>query len=345
MPKHAVNREQALEIKVGALLLLALGILGAFVFVIAGVRLERTFTLYVDFDNPGGLQGGAQVRIAGVRVGTVSELQFLGGKVDPRIGRRVLVRAKLTVEERVHDAIHEDADYYVTTQGVLGEPFLAIDPGSVDKPVVREGAIVKGIDPPRIDLFLAKAYELLDTTVTGIRNNKDLLSDLAKNTLDLLKGLNVLVGDNRDKIGRIVSGVEDLTVETNTLVRSARKNYVDSPHLLATTRHVETVSGALARDIEPLLRETKDTLANVRRTSATFGDPAQNARIQKGLAALLEILNHASQATRDAAAITAHIRQGKGTVGALLMDEEIYDDVQELVRDLKHNPWKFLWKE
>ena len=41
----------------------------------------------------------------------------------------------------------------------------------------------------------------------------------------------------------------------------------------------------------------------------------------------------------------AHVRAGRGTVGALLMDEEIYDDLQEMVRDLKHNPWKFFWRE
>ena len=34
-----------------------------------------------------------------------------------------------------------------------------------------------------------------------------------------------------------------------------------------------------------------------------------------------------------------------GSVGALVMDEAIYDDLQEMVRDLKHNPWKFLWRE
>jgi len=27
------------------------------------------------------------------------------------------------------------------------------------------------------------------------------------------------------------------------------------------------------------------------------------------------------------------------------MDEEIYDDLQEMIRDLKHNPWKFFWRE
>jgi len=47
----------------------------------------------------------------------------------------------------------------------------------------------------------------------------------------------------------------------------------------------------------------------------------------------------------DAHAIVAHVRRGEGTVGAFLMDEEVYDDVAEMVRDLKHNPWKLFWRD
>ena len=43
--------------------------------------------------------------------------------------------------------------------------------------------------------------------------------------------------------------------------------------------------------------------------------------------------------------VMANIKQGKGTAGALLVDQQIYDDLKELVRDLKRNPWKFFWKE
>jgi phospholipid/cholesterol/gamma-HCH transport system substrate-binding protein len=32
-------------------------------------------------------------------------------------------------------------------------------------------------------------------------------------------------------------------------------------------------------------------------------------------------------------------------VGALVMDEALYDDLQELLRDLKNNPWKFFWRQ
>jgi phospholipid/cholesterol/gamma-HCH transport system substrate-binding protein len=43
--------------------------------------------------------------------------------------------------------------------------------------------------------------------------------------------------------------------------------------------------------------------------------------------------------------IVSHIRKGNGSVGAFVMDEQLYDDIQELARDLKHNPWKFFWRE
>jgi phospholipid/cholesterol/gamma-HCH transport system substrate-binding protein len=39
------------------------------------------------------------------------------------------------------------------------------------------------------------------------------------------------------------------------------------------------------------------------------------------------------------------VRKGNGTAGALLVREEIYADLREMIRDLKRNPWKFFWKE
>src|ERR1700733_13450136 len=100
--------ERSIGVKVGVLILVSLGILAAFVLVMGGLSFEKTFAVFVDFDNPGGLQAGAPVRIAGVKVGTVKELAFLGGRVDPKTGRRTLVRAKLAIEEKVRPAIHDN---------------------------------------------------------------------------------------------------------------------------------------------------------------------------------------------------------------------------------------------
>ena len=337
--------ERSIEVKVGALILVSLVILGAFILIMGGLSFEKTYTVYADFDNPGGLQSGAAVRIAGVKVGTVKELEFQGGKIDPKTGRRVLVRAKVAIEQRVKEAIHEDADFYVTTQGVLGEQFMAIEPGSVERPVLQEGAVVKGIDPPRIDLFLAKAYELLDTTVTGIKNNREVISDIATNTASLLKGLNVVITENKERINRIVANVEEMSNEAKLLARDARVNYVDNPKLLRTVDNIDKLTSQIKDDTGPMLKDAREALANLNRVSATVGDPQEQEKIRKALQDVAQLAERANATAADAQAIVMHIKKGQGTVGALVMDEEVYDDMQELVRDLKHNPWKFLWRE
>jgi phospholipid/cholesterol/gamma-HCH transport system substrate-binding protein len=341
----STGEPRSVEVKVGALILVSLLILGGFILIMGGLSFEKSYPLYVDFDNPGGLQSGAAVRIAGVKVGSVTELRFLGGKVDAKTGRRVLVRVQLAVEERVRDSIHDDADFYVTAQGVLGEQFLAIEPGSPDRPALAGGAIVKGIDPPRLDLFLAKAYELLDTTVSGIKNNRELLSDIATNTAGLLRGLNVLFTDNRERINRIVANVEETTVEAKALTRDARVNYVDNPKLAHAIDNIDQLTTQIRADSGPMLKDAREALANVNRISATVGDPEQQEKIRKAIGQIAELAERANATAADAQAIVTHIKKGEGTIGGFVMDEEIYDDVEELVRDLKHNPWKILWRE
>jgi phospholipid/cholesterol/gamma-HCH transport system substrate-binding protein len=338
-------QEKSIEVKVGMLMLVSLGILAAFVLIMGGLSFEKTYTVYVDFDNPGGLQSGAPVRVAGVKCGKIDELQFMGGKIDPKTNRRTLVRAKVAIEQRVKDSIHDDADFYVTTQGVLGEQFMAIDPGSPQKPVLAENSIVKGIDPPRLDLFLAKAYELLDTTIQGIRNNRELISDIATNTAGLLKNLNGVLGDNRERINRIVQNLEALSSEASTLTTHARTNYVDNPKVLRTIDNIDKLTTDIQRDSGPLLKDAREAAANLNRASKVVGGEEEQAKLKKTIDDVAQLAARANGAAADAQSIVQHIKKGEGTVGALVMDEAIYDDVQEMVRDLKHNPWKFLWRE
>jgi phospholipid/cholesterol/gamma-HCH transport system substrate-binding protein len=340
-----MSEARSIEVKVGALILVSLVLLGGFVLIMGGISFEKTYTLYVDFDNPGGLLPGAAVRIGGVKVGSVKELQYLGGKVDPKTGRRIVVRAEIAVQRSVEDSIHQDADFYVTSQGVLGELFLAINPGDPAKPLLGEGVEVKGIDPPRLDLFLAKAYELLDTTVEGIKNNRETIGEIIDNTAGILKGANLIVSGNRERIERTLANVEDITVEAKQLTHDARVNYVDNPKVLQTVDHINDLVSRIHEDSGPMLKDAKEALANLNRVSATVGDPQEQEKIRKTLADIAQLAERANATAADAQAIASHIKSGKGTVGALVMDEEIYDDMQELVRDLKHNPWKFLWRE
>src|SRR5678815_1864284 len=96
--------QRSMEVKVGVLILVALGLLAAFVVVMGGLSFQRTFTVSVDFDNPGGLKAGAPVRLAGIKIGRIASLDFRGGKLDPKaVEREALIRVVAGIETQYRD--------------------------------------------------------------------------------------------------------------------------------------------------------------------------------------------------------------------------------------------------
>jgi phospholipid/cholesterol/gamma-HCH transport system substrate-binding protein len=337
---------KSIEVKVGMLILVAVSILAAFVLIMGGLNFQPTYNIFVDFDNPGGIQTGAPLKIAGVRIGNVSEIQFRGVVINPTTQRRdPLVRLRVSVEKRYREAIRENASFYVTTQGVLGEQFLAVDPGSQDRPALSDGAVVRGLDPPRLDMLLAEGYELLHTTIQAMRENRKDISDAFDGLRDTLKGTGHFFNTNRDRLDRIAANVEKITVDTDELIRAGKSKYVDNPRIDRIIGNVERTTAVINRDADALLKDTRETMANVKRLSAAVGSEEETKRLKKTLADVSEVAAKAKLATADAQSVIAHIKKGDGSVGNLVMSEQLYDDLQELVRDLKHNPWKFFWKE
>lgn len=338
--------QRSIEVKVGALILVALGLLGAFVVVMGGLSFEPTLTVYVTFQNPGGLQAGAPVRISGIKVGRVAELEFRGGQVDAKTNQpEPPIRAVARIERRYQSAIHDNARWFVTSQGVLGEMFLAIDPGSHDRPTLRDGATVQGISPPRLDLLLSESYELLHKAYTGIANNEQKISETFDGLHRTLRASGNFFERNSDKLDRIVDNVDQLSVDVGDTVKAARARYVDGPQVTRIFNDVERTSKVVAENLPPIVEDGRKVLSDTKKITGKLATDEQLARLDGMTRDLADASSRARTLTQDAEGLMKHVKQGKGTVGALMMDEAVYDDLQELLRDLKHNPWKFFWKE
>ncbi|MFO0617689.1 MAG: MlaD family protein [Polyangiaceae bacterium] len=344
---------RSIEVKVGIFIITAVGLLAAFILVMGGINFQPTYAIFVNFDNPGGVQTGAPVKIAGVKVGKVEGIEFRGGRQDPETGRRApLVRVKVSIEKRYQSSIYENSLFYVTTQGVLGEQFLAIEPGSSDRPPLPENSDVRGLDPPRLDMLLAEGYELLHSTVAAIRDHRDEIGEAFDSMRDTLKGTGTFFRTNGDKLDRIVTNVETATVDGDkliqkgtTLVDDISDKYVNSPKVQRIVDNVDNVTQQLAANTPVLIADAKQTLANARKATDMLASDDTQQKIQKAIDSTLVILEKVDKSVDGANAMIDHIREGRGTVGALVMDEQLFDDLQEMVRDLKHNPWKFFWRE
>lgn len=51
-----------------------------------------------------------------------------------------------------------------------------------------------------------------------------------------------------------------------------------------------------------------------------------------------------SKLVKTVSSIAESIQEGKGTVGKLIMDDGLYNDIEDFVQDIKANPWKLLHK-
>lgn len=116
-------RRNASELVAGTLVLLvAVGFLG-FAVANTGRGAGQGYTLNARFDRIDGLAIGADVRVGGVKVGSVT-----AAHIDPRTYQAVVA---FTVEDAIK--LPRDSSAQVTSDGLLGGRFLALVPGGDDQ--------------------------------------------------------------------------------------------------------------------------------------------------------------------------------------------------------------------
>lgn len=349
------KKETAIEVKVGALFLFSIALLVAFVLVLGDFSFSKGFNFNVEFDNAGGLKPGADVAIAGLNVGTVEELRFIRNEEQQKAGDyAVAVRAKLRVEHKYADAIREDSDLFITTRGVLGEPYIEIVTNNFDSPQLEEGAVIRGVDPPRMDLIISKASELL-TVLTELLDDPEIeAKDLLANTASLMKNLDSFVVDNRGDLDATVDNVRDGSDEARQLLAALNVAVEDGKALRATmrdarstARHANSIAARVDRDIDPVVDDVVVTAANARNVSESADRLVTDneAKINDAIDNVYASTENLNQMSDDAQVLVTNVTQGKGTVGALISDRELYDDLKEMLRDIKQRPWKIVWKE
>ena len=338
-------RERGLELKVGILILIAAAILAGFVYVLGNFSLSSGFTIYVDYNYSGSLQAGAPVKVAGIKVGKVRAVEFLGGQIDPKTNRRVEVRVEAWVEDRAHDSIRQDAEFFINTAGVLGEQYLEIVPGKDwDHPAVAADSYHVGMDPPRTDLVVARLYTVLDSLSDVLRDDKDTIKKLLENSAQTVATLNDILRENKTDVQKLIVGAGALADQASQSLAKVNVGLGDGKVLGQTLRDADGVLVAARGSIVSITPPAVTLLTDGARVTGLLTEDRIDKAFSladKGAVAI----GKAGHLVDNVDGMVTDLRAGKGTAGALLVKDDIYADLRELIRDLKRNPWKFFWKE
>jgi phospholipid/cholesterol/gamma-HCH transport system substrate-binding protein len=143
---------------VGLFIFIGIAFLLAGILIVGNLRetFNRKMQLVSIFDDISGLQKGNNIWYSGVKIGTVSSLEFFG---------KSQVEVNLNVERKAQQYIRKDAKVKISTDGIIGNKILVIYGGTVDFAKVEEGDT----------LAVEKTFTSEDMINTLQDNNENLL--------------------------------------------------------------------------------------------------------------------------------------------------------------------------
>lgn len=360
------TKETAIEVKVGALVVFSLLLLGGFIYILGDFKLDEGVEIHVDFNDIAGLKPGAPVKLAGIQIGTVKNIAFEGGEVEQAHGDAAWARVTLEIDQDRFEAVRTGSEFFITSEGVLGEKFISIHPvppgAKSGVEAAKEEQVFRGVDPFRMEEMIAKVSLSLDNLNDLLADDEASIKELIKHIDSLVVHTDELLMENRDTLSNIVKHADKLVLDADNFVlnadamlaenREGIRSIVGNIDALSqsgrsTLRTVDALVSRVDSAFRPALDSLMVTLSNAEQVSETVLRITNDA--EPKVAGVLDdaqmALNDVKGVTTSAREMIAYIQAGNGTIGMLLRDEEIFDNMRELMRELKRRPWKIVWKE
>src|SRR5271170_2627605 len=216
------------SIRLGLFILLGLAILGVGVFLIGSRQsmLQPNLVVRAQFQNVGGLDEGADVRVGGIRKGTVRHIEL---PRDPS-GRVTVV---MDVAKSTDDVLRGDSIASIKSAGLLGDKFVEISFGTQGNPRLTNGQTIASAPPLDISEITGRANHLLDTAQEAVSNISAITAKINQG-----KGtVGALVNDRAmyDQATASVSAMHDdmEALKSNFLLKGFfnKRGYVDADEL------------------------------------------------------------------------------------------------------------------
>lgn len=344
-----MKKDRGLETKVGLFVLVGIGLLLVLIFLLGAERhaFEGRVLLLARFDDVEGLKVGAPVRLAGLDVGVVRSIGFSDKPQD----RRLVV--ELQVRETVLDRIRSDSVATIGSRGVLGDKTVDVLVGDPTSPAATEGAELKTIGAADFGSLLSKADRVLDNTVAitdSVRNIADAVadSDVQKDLGHLVKTLAELVSEVKGGKGFLHSLVYDDAYQKR--IFQALDDLAQSGEVLrGTAGDVSHIVGGIREGpgaLHSLIYDPKgaELVAGLGRAASEIEAITRSMREEKGILNQLvfpqpgrDPIGDLAETARTLRDISRRIDRGEGTIGALIKDPTVYEDLKLTLGEVRRN--------
>jgi phospholipid/cholesterol/gamma-HCH transport system substrate-binding protein len=329
------------ELKIGLVSIFAIVMASILIFLVTGSGgfFWQRYSLKTIFPNIAGLKTGAPVRLAGVEIGSVSELKFVGNRVE------VVLQIRKEHQPRITD----QSVASLGSVSLLGEASVDLTASSTGTPVgewgyVRSGRAVGTVGDvtQQASLGIDEATQLLKDLRSGRGTMGRLFTDEALYTemtrlVTAAEEVAANINRGRGSLGRLASNP--------TAARSLEASLDNLEKMTARIRAGEGSLGKLlqddsmARSLSSMSTNLESITSRINRGEGSAGKLINDDQLYTRLSSMADRLDR----------VMATLEKGDGTAGRLLQDKQLYEnmngtmmEIRNLVANINKDPRKYL---
>jgi phospholipid/cholesterol/gamma-HCH transport system substrate-binding protein len=294
--------QRTTEIRVGIFLLVGLALVGGLIlkygkYESAG---KKTYDIGVVFPSVGGIVQEASVMYAGITIGKVKNIQHQeNGKMQ----------ARLTLALYKGNRVRRDAKFVINQSGLLGDRYVDVVPMTATAPYIEPGETVNGSTSVDFTEAIRSAVEILHQARRTIEQVETAVQRIDGAVQRVDEGLL-----NTQNLNRVTATLENIQITTSNAVALT----TSLRDMIAESRG--GVSNTLAK--LSLAADNVNTLS--KRVDNVVVDNQDDIRMAvKNLATSAQRLN----------AIMDRLDKGEGSVGKILVDSTLHDELVTLVQN------------
>lgn len=284
---------------VGIFILLGIAILVVTILTLGSQRktFEKSIVVRAVFDDISGLQKGNNIWFSGVKIGTVKKISFYG---NAQVG------VDMNIDQNARQYIHKSSKARISSEGLIGNRIIAIDPGTANSPLVENGDII-GVEKA------VNSDEMMNTLQSNNRNLLEITNDFKLVSRGIAQG--------KGTAGRLLSD-DKLINELQATMAMLRK----------TSSNAQRISSSVADYAAQLNR--KGTLANDLVTDTiVFGRlKATATQLQELSATASSVVSNLNNTTKG---LNTSLNNPNTPVGMLLHDEDAATDIRVTLRNMQ----------
>lgn len=275
--------------RIGLFVLAGFILLIVFIFLLGSKEklFSHTVTLRARFQTVSSLKKGAQVQLAGINIGSVSDI---------RLPRNAEDSVEITIKI-INDALHlirKNSTAVISTEGLIGEKLVVVTMGADSLPELAEGSVLTGQEPQD----LSKITDTLNRAITQINT-------VTAQTAEVLRAIQ----QGQGTIGQLIyndklhNEMVQLTEDTRATVVGMRQSVDHATNSISdvasqmntTVSRINSGQGSIGRLLhdEDVYRDILTTSDNLRQSSYDLRDAMAKFSLSGGrVSEVAEALKH-----------------------------------------------------